>query len=121
MDYLTYIKDHLHIDPIIVLIVIAAGFFQNRYLAKWNISKDDKTASALRTLVVSGVVSIIYMWLSFTPRDAFASYFLSYFLATSMYELLIRPVTKWLIKITGNIGGEDKPYKAPKDDELQNK
>lgn len=99
MNILEYLK-MIHIDPVIVLIVIASGFFQNRFLCYWEISKDQKTAAAFRTLIVSAAASLIYLWLVGVKRDAFAYYFLSFFLATSLYELLIRPLVKWIKKET---------------------
>lgn len=108
MEYIKWLQENLHIDPIVVLIVIASGFFQNRYLSSWVIGKDTRASSALKTLLVSFVVCVIYLYLAFTPRNAFANYFLSYFLATSLYELILRPLIKWINK-GKDIDNENNP------------
>ena len=42
MNILNWLQENLHIDGVIVLIVIAAGFFQNRYMKTIKVSKDEK-------------------------------------------------------------------------------
>jgi hypothetical protein len=104
-QFLDYLNNVLHIDPIIVLIVIAAGFFQEKYMCSFRVSKDEKTDAALKTLLVSFSVSIIYLVFKGLPKEMFAQYFLSYFLATSFYEMILRPFKKWLAKLGSD---EDK-------------
>lgn len=98
MDILIWLKDNLHIDGVIVLIVIAAGYFQNIYLKDLNLSKDEKTNSALKTLLVSGIVVAIMLIFKKAQSPDIWDAFLSYFLATSFYELLLRPITKAIQK-----------------------
>lgn len=110
METLSYIKEYLHIDPIIVLLVIGAGFFQGYYLKSWTVVKDEKTNGALKTLIMSLLFVAGYIIiLSVTdklPKEVWANYFVSYILATSLYELLIRPLTKWIQKRLNKFSGE---------------
>lgn len=96
MDILTWLQTNLHINGVIVLIVIAAGYFQNSYTKDLHLSKDDKTNSALKTLLISGLVVSIMLVFQQAKRDEIWDAFLSYFLATSFYELLVRPITKFI-------------------------
>lgn len=89
MEVLVYLKEQLHIDLFIVLLVFAAGFFQQRYL--YNL----KWSQALRTLAVSFVFSAVYLILLSIAgqfkKENIVQYFISYAVATSFYELLIKP------------------------------
>jgi hypothetical protein len=82
-----------NIDWVIVLLVIASGYFQSAYLKNVNI------ADALKTLLVSFVVSGIYLLLAgdIANKASLAKYFFSFFLATSLYEILLKGWTKKLI------------------------
>jgi len=82
-----------NIDWVIVILVIASGYFQNAYL------KDLNFADALKTLLVSFVVSGIYLLLvgDLNDKASLARYFFSYFIATSLYEILLKSWTKKLI------------------------
>ena len=117
MELFNYLKEYLHIDPIIVLIVIAAGFFVKRFLRTIHWIKDERTDEAVKTLLVSFSVSMIYLLLVKTPREMWAQYFLSYFMATSMYEIIIRPAVKFIQKkiaaLTGEKDEEDEPKPKP--------
>lgn len=107
MEIFDYLQKTLHIDPIIVLIVLASGFFTKRYLKKFNLVKnDEKTNDAVKTLVISFIVSIIYLALQGLPREMWSQYFLSYFLATSLYELILRPIIKAVQKATGSLDAD---------------
>jgi hypothetical protein len=93
------------IDFIIVAIVLCSGFFQTRYLSGWVWAKNSTQDSALKTLAVSAVASVIYIALVKDPAKGsnYAMYFLSYFFATSLYELLIKPFVNWItLRIGGN-------------------
>jgi uncharacterized membrane protein len=102
MNILNYLKTEWNLDLIIMLIVIASGFFQDKYLRDWTLSKVNDTNGALKTLIVSGVVSVIYIILLYSndafPKSVWAMYFISYFAATSFYELLIKPFRRFLEK-----------------------
>lgn len=95
------------LDWVIVVLVLLCGFFQKRYLKGFSISKDESYDSALKTLALSAVVSAVYIFLLKDPNKAnnWSKYFISYFAATSLYELLITPLTNWIKSKTG----EDKP------------
>lgn len=98
MEILDFFKEKLNIDVLIVLIVLGAGFFQKKYLSiPW--SKDPSHDASLKTLVISFVASTIYIILfhlqNATLPIEWVKYFISYFFATSFYELLLRPFIKW--------------------------
>lgn len=84
------------IDPVIIVLVILSGFFQKRYFKGFTWAKEKSYDNALKTLALSFVVSIIYILLFRSPENAkpWANYFISYFFATSMYELLLQPFLK---------------------------
>lgn len=86
------------IDVYIVVIVLCAGFFQSRYFKGFALSKDASYDSALKTLGLSAIASTAYIILAKNPAVAtnWAKYFISYFAATSLYELLINPFTTWV-------------------------
>jgi hypothetical protein len=82
-----------NIDWVIVILVIASGYFQSAYM------KDLNFADALKTLLVSFIASGIYLLLAGDLNDkaSLAKYFFSYFIATSLYEILLKGWTKKLI------------------------
>lgn len=90
-------------DTWIVGIVLCSGFFQNKYLQGFTWSKDKSYDSALKTLAVSAVASAVYIVLIKDPESAnnWAKYFVSYFGATSLYELLITPFIRMIKRKTG--------------------
>lgn len=94
------------LDVVIVGIVLCSGFFQKAYLRGFYFSKDASYDSALKTLTLSAMVSIIYIL--FLKHDGgigkkLSGYFLSYFAATSLYELLINPFIAWIkSRLPGN-------------------
>jgi hypothetical protein len=92
------------LDFVVVGLVLLSGFFQKRYFRGFKLSNDDSYDSALKTLILSGIVSTVYILLIKDPEKAtnWSKYFISYFAATSLYELLINPFTKW---IQSKLGG----------------
>lgn len=90
------------IDITVVVIVLCAGFFQSRYI-KFRISKDDSYDGAIKTLLLSFLASMIYIMLMRNPANPtnWAKYFISYFAATSLYELLISKFVDWIKTKTG--------------------
>ena len=104
MDILDWMQQNLHMDGVIVLIVIASGYFQNSYMKNLNLSKDEKTSSALKTLLVAGLVVSIMLIFKRADRDAIWLAFQSYFFATSFYEIIVRPITRAIQK---RIGSDD--------------
>lgn len=93
------------IDFVIVGLVLLSGFFQKRYFSGFKISKaNEGHDSAMKTLLVSAVVSVVYILLIKDPEkgNSWSKYFISYFAATSLYELIISPFTKWIQSKFGN-------------------
>lgn len=86
------------IDVYIVGIVLLSGFFQKIYLKEWNLTKDAGYNSSLRTLIVSAIASSVYIILIKDPEKAnnWAKYFISYFTATSVYDLVIDKFAQWI-------------------------
>lgn len=102
MDFLQQLQERFSIDVTIIVLVLLSGFFQSRYLCKLVISKDEKFDGAIKTLFVSAIVSTVYILLAYEPENReWAKYFFSYFTATSIYEVLVRPFLKMLEKIGG--------------------
>ena len=101
MNLLNSMLDKL--DFWVIGIVLCSGFFQTRYLKAFRWSKDPSYDSALKTLALSAVVSSIYILLAKDTEKAnnWAKYFVSYFAATSLYELLVNPFIKLIQKATG--------------------
>lgn len=91
------------IDAVILVLVILSGFFQKKYLTSIRLSRTYATDGALKTLIVSLIVSIIWILLK---RDgeatAYADYFISYFFGTSLYELIVKPFERWIKTTTEN-------------------
>lgn len=85
-------------DIAIVGIVLCSGFFQKMYLKGFSFTKDASYDSALKTLAVSAVASTLYIIFLKDAGNAnnWAKYFISYFGATSLYELLINPFMTWI-------------------------
>ena len=77
-----------HIDPISVLLVLAGGFFAKKWLKEININDTWKTL-IVSTMMISGWVIVQYANGMLTRED-YPKFFLSYCLATSFYELLIK-------------------------------
>lgn len=113
METLNTVLEHLKINPAIVLIVIASGFFQQRYLnaIKW--------PGAIKTLLVSSIVVTIMLILTEAKKADLWPAFSSYFAATSFYELLIVPVVSIFKKLPGNETTFEKPS-APGDEQIKN-
>lgn len=101
-----------NLDLIIFTIVILSGFFQERFLTYWALVKDSRLNAALKTLVVSLAASTIYIIISYEQMKGAAQgaevlvpwgkYFMTFFTATSIYDLIIRPIRKWISKVTGD-------------------
>ena len=81
----------LNIDLMIVVMVLAGGFFSTTYLKSWKWAND-----AWKTLIVGSVFSAAYVLVVFLEKEMTAqiwkSSLVSYVFATSFYELVI----KWI-------------------------
>lgn len=119
MQILNFLKDNLNIDIFIVLIVFLSGFFQEKYLIAFKLSKDERYDKALKTLALSFIVSWIYIYVVYSNEKIvsknngeavdpinWARYLISYFTATSVYDLAIRPFRNALKKAFGEKDGE---------------
>lgn len=112
MEWFDYLKNTWNLDVIIIVLVFLSGFFQEKYLCEFVWAKRDARIDAsLKTLAVSFVVSSIYIYLMYkesktadaaTAMIPWAKYFISYFTATSLYDLGIRPLRKWIQRKLGD-------------------
>ena len=76
------------------MIVVAAGLFQKTFLAGFVLSKDEKYDGALKTLLVSALLVTVKLCFEKVHGTDIWDAILSYFLATSFYELIARPLVK---------------------------
>lgn len=120
MEWYEFVKDKFNLDVIIIAIVLLSGFFQERYLPEWKVAKDPRLCAALKTLFVSFIAGSIYIFLIYKQEKGVAEqgakvllpwvkYFISYFFATSLYDMVIRPFRKWIKAKTGDTDPEPKP------------
>lgn len=92
----------LNIDLIIVMLVIAAGFFQKRYLKSFTLN------SAFKTLIVGTIFTTIYMGLNCDfsswecAKPCLMVAFISYCFATSFYEIIVKHSVTYLSNKFGN-------------------
>jgi hypothetical protein len=107
MEVLNWLKENAHIDGIIVLIVVAAGLFQKTFLGGFAWVKDEKYDGALKTLLVSAIVVGIKLYFEKVRGSDIWDAFLSYFLATSFYELFARPIVKFIRRKIVSLTGDD--------------
>jgi uncharacterized membrane protein len=90
-NLMSYLKwDALHLDAVVMLLVICAGFFQKKYLANVNL------LPALKTLIVGCVfvsIWVLIKWVNKSlERDKVEDYFISFAVATSLYDLVLKPI-----------------------------
>lgn len=100
MDLIEILKDKYNIDIVVILLVFLAGYFQKSYFTGFRLSKNDHNDAMYKTLLLSGVVSGVYIYLNYVEDGAgdipLRMYFMSYFTATSLYEMAVKPVTAWV-------------------------
>jgi len=94
--------DTKYVDFFIFILVVGAGFFQARYLAPFTLYKKDARYDAtLKTFIISLIFSGIYIWIyKYELKQATAAeqvqavpvmkFFISFALATSFYDLIVR-------------------------------
>lgn len=95
MDILQYFQNqNLRLDAVVIMLVLAAGFFQKRYLFHIKITE------AWRTMLTGFVFTTIYVGLQIIAREfkytSLIDYFVSFAVATSFYDLILKPVIKSL-------------------------
>ncbi len=105
--------DSKYIDWTMFLLVLASGFFQKRLLKPFPLWKADKSYDeTLKTFLVSFVFCTIYILLwkynydQMTPAEdregtPWIKFFISFGLATSFYDLILRLFKKKTKDITG--------------------
>ena len=105
--------DTKYIDWTIFLLVIASGFLQAKYLQPFTwYKKDARYDATLKTFVVSIILSAVYTWLwKYEAGGATATeqatgvpwlkIFISFALATSFYDIIIRLFKIEIKKKTG--------------------
>mgnify|MGYP007071665931 CR=1 FL=1 len=89
-----------HIDWFVVVLVLCGGAFAKRYLSMLThihlFGKDWKISMVQKTLIVGSILSSIYIALLAynhqLHRSDFVKYFLSYTVATSFYEMMLKSV-----------------------------
>lgn len=110
MDTTTFINSGIiplltsHIDWICVFLVLCGGFFARRYMRDWNIlpllGRDIKIGNAFKTLLmgsafITGYLVVMYLSGELHKED-YTKYFISYCVATSLYEIIVKPFIKVL-------------------------
>ena len=90
-----------YVDWLIVVLVICAGYYQNSYLKGVTLAKDAKYDSTLKTLILGTLFNVVYLVIlgvnSGLPKEVWAKLFFSYIFATSFYDILMRPIGKWIV------------------------
>lgn len=83
-----------HIDWVCVLLVICGGLFATKYGKTW------KVDNALKTLIVGSLFIALYIVVLALSeqlhKEDYSKYFISYCVATSFYELLLKRIAKLL-------------------------
>lgn len=100
-----------YIDLVVITLIILSDFFAKRYLVDW------KVKDAVKTLVVGTVFTIGYIIVLHLSggllKANFEKYFISYAVATSLNELLIRwavqKLSKFSSKKNENTNEQAKP------------
>ena len=110
MDYLQILTS-LNLDPVVIIMVIAGGFFSKTYF-EWSHIHIGRfrcnISAAWKTLIVGSVFCTIYAAIRFYNGTFTAgtneTFFYSYVSATSFYELMLKPFTAYVAK---KFGGDE--------------
>lgn len=103
MDFFQTLKE-IHLDPIIIILILAGGFWSKTYLKSWSkIGFKNWTlevSNAWKTLIIGTVFSGLYVgimhWTNKATPEIWTELFYSYIFATSFYELIIGPFSAWI-------------------------
>lgn len=103
MNFFEELKN-IHLDPIVVILILAAGFWQKTYLKSWTkltLGKWSVTlSSAWRTLTIGTIFSLLYVgvvhWSGMAKDYEWTDLYYSYIFTTSFYELIVGPFSNWL-------------------------
>lgn len=109
MNFLNYVEQEFHINVVIVMLVIAGGFWAKTYLDKWTHIRIGKwrpqVLMAWKTLIVGTIIIAAYIlvirYTDGISKEEWKSTFTSYVFATSFYELIIGPFTRWFQNVLG--------------------
>lgn len=112
MEWFDYLRDKWNLDIIIVALVFLSGFFQEKYLQLWVWAKNARLDASFKTLAVSFLVSSVYILImakelkranvgGATLLIPWGKYFFSYFATTSLYDMAISPLRRWISKKFG--------------------
>lgn len=113
MEALLNFLDTKHVDFFIFILVIASGYFQDRFLCVFTwYKKDSRYDATIKTFVVSLIFSAIYVWLfkyeaggatevEQAAGTPWKKIFISFACATSFYDLVLRLFKIELKKKTG--------------------
>ena len=88
-----------HIDIIAVALVIMGGIFSSKYAKGWSIN------NATKTLIFGSLFISIYLLILQMSgqlfREDWSKYFISYCVATSLYEIFKKVIVDGVKKATG--------------------
>lgn len=94
-----------HIDLIAVALIIMGGIFATKYAKGFNAN------NATKTLLFGSLFMAIYLLIKYLagelPKEDYSKYFISYAVATSLYEIFKKVIVDGVKKATGK--DIDKP------------
>ncbi len=89
-----------HIDLIAVALVIMGGIFATKYAKGFNAN------NATKTLLFGSLFMAIYLLIKYLagelPKEDYSKYFVSYAVATSLYEIFKKVIVDSVKRVTGN-------------------
>jgi hypothetical protein len=93
-SYLQQFFVALHINPMYVLLWVAAGYIQQTYLSGYT-----KVGPVWKTFLLGSLFSVVYAFLlrDVTTKATWVEFFASYVFATSMYEMWIKNLVNQII------------------------
>ena len=101
LEIINQLNEIYHVDMVIVILVFAAGIIQQHYMKE----VFPKISGSLKTLFFSFMFFIIYLFIKAyagtLKKVNMENYFVSYAIATSVYELFVKSVIQMLRKKAG--------------------
>lgn len=92
-----------YVDTSLAVLIVVSAYFFRKYLCDYFLPKVNM---AHKVLLWATLVSIIYYFTlqktGVVEQRPAVIYFITYFFATSFYELLFEPLAKWVKKVTGS-------------------
>lgn len=81
-------------NPIIMVLILAGGIASTRFLMKWN------WTDAWKTLIVGTFFTVGYLCIKVADKtfrmEDLESYFVTYCITTSLYELILKHFMIWI-------------------------